>query len=520
MDKVNGGGPPPPVPAPMPIPNANTPPPFLMKTYDMVDDPATDKIVSWSSTNNSFVVWDPPQFAKELLPKCFKHNNFASFVRQLNTYGFRKVDPDRWEFANEGFLRGQKHLLGSINRRKPGQGVPQQPHGQSSSVGACVEVGKFGLEEEIGRLKRDKNVLMQELVRLRQQQQATDNQLQTMVKRLQGMEQRQQQMMSFLAKAVHSPGFLAQFLQQQNDSTRRITEGNKKRRLKQDGVSDDHFVGPTDGQIVKYQPLMNEAAKAMLRQIIKLDSSSMLETFNNSFEKFLITDAPSSSNALDTGNSSSCNSGVTHQEVPTIPGQSYLPVASGISGQGPAAGIPEIQSSSVGPSYETVTTAPFSTASPLVGLRDMPPFSLPQTHTTIPELSPLQVMGPQNGVDMSSGSYMGPEAENVRFMDSTSLGANGKMPLDIDNFNPDTEIDWDDSMLDEMQKLPGINDPFWEQFLPHSLQPVENQDMDSIEEGVVRGSEVNPLENGSDGGQHMEQLTEQMELLTSNNSIV
>lgn len=67
-------------------PPVSSVPPFLSKTYDMVDDPSTNEIVSWSSGNNSFVVWNVPEFSKVLLPKHFKHNNFSSFVRQLNTY--------------------------------------------------------------------------------------------------------------------------------------------------------------------------------------------------------------------------------------------------------------------------------------------------------------------------------------------------------------------------------------------------------------------------------------------------
>ncbi|CAA7042977.1 unnamed protein product [Microthlaspi erraticum] len=263
--------PPPRNPHPATLLSGNAlPPPFLSKTYDMVEDPATDAIVSWGPANNSFVVWDPPEFSRSLLPKYFKHNNFSSFVRQLNTYGFRKVDPDRWEFANEGFLRGQKHLLKTISRRKSAQGHgsssssnPQsQPHqlsqSQGSMLSSCVEVGKFGLEEEVEQLKRDKNVLMQELVKLRQQQQSTDGKLQGMVKSLQVMEQRQQQIMSFLAKAVQNPTFLSQFIQKQTDGNMHVTEANKKRRLREDADAATTSAADENGQIVKYQPLRND----------------------------------------------------------------------------------------------------------------------------------------------------------------------------------------------------------------------------------------------------------------------
>ncbi|WOL15269.1 hypothetical protein Cni_G24050 [Canna indica] len=215
------------------------PPPFLTKTYDMVDNPSTDQVVSWSSSNNSFVVWDPHNFAMTLLPRYFKHNNFSSFVRQLNTYGFRKVDPDRWEFANEGFLRGQKHLLKTIRRRRP----PSHPPGQQQPFGPYLEVGEFGLEREVDRLKRDRQLLMQELVKLRQEQQDTRAYLKAMEERIQLTEQKQQQMMAFLARLMQNTSLLQQLVDQK-ERRKEIEEAiSKKRRRPIDRAPESNDVG-------------------------------------------------------------------------------------------------------------------------------------------------------------------------------------------------------------------------------------------------------------------------------------
>lgn len=344
-------------------------------------------------------------------------------------------------------------------------------------MGACVEVGKFGLEEEVERLKRDKNVLMQELVRLRQQQQTTDGQLQAMVQRLQGMEQRQQQMMSFLAKAMNSPGFIAQFMQQPNDSNRRITEGNKKRRLKQDDVTDDS-VTPSDGQIVKYQPLMNEAAKEMLRQIMKLDSSS---------DSFLIGNGSSSSNV----------SGVTLQEVPPASGPAFVTSVSS------SAAISEVQTPSVGACAD-VSNIQFPCGSPVIGAEEVPSINLPPpADGIIPEFSQM--------VSESNVDILGSEIGNDIFIDPTSLSESDKFPFEISGFSPDASIEWDN--MDEIRELPSVSDPFWEKYL-QSPPPVDTEMHSTLTDDLSEENEMKPPENGWDKSQHMAQLTEQMEHLT------
>jgi hypothetical protein len=103
---------------------------FLRKTYAMIDscDPS---IATWSNDGTMFVVKDPDKFATEVIPNFFKHNNFSSFVRQLNFYGFKKVKSDSlrldgtsmseeearfWRFRHPSFLRGRPDLLLEIKK--------------------------------------------------------------------------------------------------------------------------------------------------------------------------------------------------------------------------------------------------------------------------------------------------------------------------------------------------------------------------------------------------------------------
>ncbi|XP_004298212.1 PREDICTED: heat stress transcription factor A-5-like [Fragaria vesca subsp. vesca] len=198
------------------------PAPFLLKTYDMVDDSATDEIVSWSSNKKSFVVWNPPEFARLLLPTYFKHNNFSSFIRQLNTYGFRKIDPERWEFANEEFIQDQKHLLKNIHRRKP-------IHSHSNPQGSMVDQERAALDDEIEKLSNEKAALEANISRFQQQRSAEKLQLEDLTQRVNGMEQRQKNLHTFLDKAVQNP-FFVEHLARKIESMD-FSAYNKKRRL-------------------------------------------------------------------------------------------------------------------------------------------------------------------------------------------------------------------------------------------------------------------------------------------------
>lgn len=118
--------------------------------------------------------------------------------------GFRKVDTDRWEFANEAFLRGNKHLLKNIQRRRPTQSQQASPE----TAALSPELGT-----EVERLRRERSALMQEVVELQHQQRGTARLVDGVNRRLRSAEQKQKQMVSFFSKMVQKPDFVAKLKQ-------------------------------------------------------------------------------------------------------------------------------------------------------------------------------------------------------------------------------------------------------------------------------------------------------------------
>ncbi|KAI8358192.1 HSF-type DNA-binding-domain-containing protein [Mortierella sp. GBAus27b] len=161
---------------------------FLTKSYNMVSEPGSNNLIKWSDDGQSFVVVNHVEFAKEVLPKFFKHNNFSSFVRQLNMYGFHKVphlqqgvlmpnsDSEQWEFSNPHFQRNQPDLLNLVSRKKASNNSDDKDSltmdlDHIMHEVAAIKRHQVAISTDLKNIERDHQSLWQESVAARERHQ-------------------------------------------------------------------------------------------------------------------------------------------------------------------------------------------------------------------------------------------------------------------------------------------------------------------------------------------------------------
>ena len=94
-------------------------PNFLLKLYTILETPEYQNIIHWSDNGKYFIVQNLHDFTENILNKYYKHNNYSSFVRQLNMYDFHKKRSSQNEhiFQHKLFTKGQKELIPTIKRK-------------------------------------------------------------------------------------------------------------------------------------------------------------------------------------------------------------------------------------------------------------------------------------------------------------------------------------------------------------------------------------------------------------------
>lgn len=94
-------------------------PPFPVKLHKILSKLEFADVVSWLPHGRSWRVLKPKAFEEKVVPLYFRHAKYASFMRQVNGWGFKRMTqgPDHNSYYHELFLRGLPHLC--LKMRRP-----------------------------------------------------------------------------------------------------------------------------------------------------------------------------------------------------------------------------------------------------------------------------------------------------------------------------------------------------------------------------------------------------------------
>lgn len=128
----------------IPLPKRAT---FPVKLHAILSRPDLSNIISWCEDGVAFRVEHPKEFAGNVLPCYFDHNNFSSFLRKVRGWGFKRIKsgPDAGSYYHSLFHRDKPYLALRMKRQTTG-----------SANGGTGSVGPSRASEAIAAHRRGK----------------------------------------------------------------------------------------------------------------------------------------------------------------------------------------------------------------------------------------------------------------------------------------------------------------------------------------------------------------------------
>lgn len=86
------------------------------------------KIISWQRHGMAFKIHDRQKFIDKVMPRYFSRLKYSSWVRQLNLYGFKRIQmdgSDKGALYHENFIRGMPELSATIAKVKKSKQPPR-----------------------------------------------------------------------------------------------------------------------------------------------------------------------------------------------------------------------------------------------------------------------------------------------------------------------------------------------------------------------------------------------------------
>jgi hypothetical protein len=162
-------------------------PSFIRKTYDILEEARFPQYIDWSPEGTALVIKKPSEFSQKVLPIYFKHNNFTSFVRQLNMYDFHKKRTQGLDhvYIHDLFQKGKRNLLQGIKRKThehTGEKISKAPEVQQISNAVPEDLSSLFKENQL--IKHLYNEAMNRLAALERRAKELAVQNQTLVSQI------------------------------------------------------------------------------------------------------------------------------------------------------------------------------------------------------------------------------------------------------------------------------------------------------------------------------------------------